>query len=166
MLITWNQNTPTLKLLFEERPKVCPLVHVHSKNYKLIGDIHELSLHSFIVDNQSLKFRIDSSNSQGLFPMSNVFRFENLPKYQFPIMVHMEALTWRILLMAWPVRFLGQKLQRVAFQDVISYDGNSQPEEGIKTLIIQKHIFTQLKLRLKQLKLSCHRKYSTIFANM
>jgi hypothetical protein len=37
MLVTRNHNTPTLKLLFEERPKVCPLAHVHSKNYKLIG---------------------------------------------------------------------------------------------------------------------------------
>jgi hypothetical protein len=33
MLVTWNHNTPTPKLLFEEKLKV----HVHSKNDKLMG---------------------------------------------------------------------------------------------------------------------------------
>jgi hypothetical protein len=37
VLVAWNHNTTTPKLLFEEKPKVCPLVHVHSKNDKLIG---------------------------------------------------------------------------------------------------------------------------------
>jgi hypothetical protein len=41
MLITRNHNTPTQKLLFEERFKVCPLVPSHPKNDKLIREVNK-----------------------------------------------------------------------------------------------------------------------------